>query len=254
MKETTFNRIFNIFILVGMFTAVAYINAVRLSEPGARLLWQGIATAGALAGVINVVLSAKGSIWNYLFGLIDVLAMTAVTLEASLGNPNPTWGLFAIHAFFLLPMQFIGFFQWRKRGATREKQVQARRLSLKQWGLVILGFALALPLLYWLLNFVGTENSPEFNTVIFFDTVVVALSVVAQVLMALAFSDQWILWICINIASVALFWFKSTSSTPDSYTVVYMIKYIFYFINSLNGLRIWMGLSRHRGGDSCTTE
>lgn len=244
MTEKTFNRLFNAFILTGMFAAVAYLNIQEMRNPGARLLWQGIAAVGALCGVVNVVLSAKGSIWNYLFGLIDVLAMTAVTLESSLNNPNPTWGLFALHACFLLPMQFIGFAQWRKRGADARRQVKARRLSARGWLFCALAFAAVLPLLYWLLNFVGTGSRMDFNTVIFFDTVVVSLSIVAQVLMAMAYSDQWILWIMVNLSSIALFWFKSTSSEPDAYTVVYMVKYIFYFINSLNGIRIWLKLSR----------
>lgn len=240
----SFNRIFNTFILTGMFVVVAFLNIQKLSAPGARLLWQGIATVGALSGVINVVLSAKGSIWNYLFGLLDITAMIAVTLESSLNNPNPTWGLFIIHTVFLLPMQFVGFFQWRKRGASSGRQVRARRLTPRGWLLSVLSFAVLVPVLYFALNFVGTRNSPEFNTVIFFDTVVVSLSLVAQVLMAMAYSEQWILWICVNVASVALFWFKSNSSEPDAYTVMYMAKYIFYFINSLNGLRIWLALSR----------
>lgn len=245
MNEKKFNSIFNIFILSGMLVTVAALNIVKFSSPDARILWQTIATVGALAGVVNVVLSASGSIWNYLFGLVDVLAMTAVTLESSIGNANPTWGLFIMHAAFLLPMQFVGFAQWRKRGATSHTQVRARRLSPGQWALTAAGFVAAVPILYFLLNYVGAANAPQLNKVILADTVVVALSVVGQVLMTMAFSDQWIIWICVNLSSVVLFWLKSRSSEPDSYTVVYMIKYIFYFINSLNGLRIWLKLSKN---------
>lgn len=242
MNEKKFNKWFNAFILVGMFITVAILNVIKFQDPSSRMLWQGIATLGALAGVVNVVLSAKGSIWNYLFGLIDVLAMTAVTLEASLNNANPTWGLFFMHACFLLPMQFVGIWQWRKRGADSSTSVRARRLTGRQWIVTIAAIAALDIILYYVLDFAGAHG--QFNTVIFFDTVVVALSVAGQVLMSLAFSDQWFIWISVNVASVVLFFFKSKSSEADAYTVVYMIKYIFYLINSVNGLRIWLKLSR----------
>lgn len=249
MKSDIFNKWFNIFILAGMMTAVAVLNVVKLREPDARILWQGIATVGALTGVVNVILSAKGSIWNYLFGLIDVLAMTAVTLESSLDNANPTWGLFVLHAVFLLPMQFVGIWQWRKRGAGSARSVNPRRLTSCGWMVVVACFVALIAVLYYVLDVFGTKGQDMFNVVILFDTVVVALSIVGQVLMSLAYSDQWFIWISVNLCSVGLFWFKSRSSEPDAYTVVYMVKYIFYFLNSLNGLRIWLALSR-KGRDS----
>lgn len=246
MKKFDFNKWFNIFILAGMLVTVGVLNVIKLREPDARILWQSLATVGALAGVVNVILSAKGSIWNYLFGLIDVLAMTAVTLESSLGNANPTWGLFIMHAGFLLPMQFVGIWQWRKRGATASSNVVPRRLTPSQWALTAGAFLLLVAALYFLLDVFGTSGRDMFNVVILFDTIVVALSIIGQILMSLAFSDQWFIWIAVNLCSISLFWFKSRSSNPDSYTVVYMVKYIFYFINSLNGLRIWLKLGRPR--------
>jgi len=246
MKDSVFNKVFNLFILIGMFATVAVLNVVKFQDPSTRILWQIVASIGALTGVVNVVLSAKGSIWSYFFGLIDAVAMTAVTLESSLNNPNPMWGLFFLHAAFILPMQFVGIWQWRARGARSGKAVSPRRLTPSNWVIVGVSLVALSLILYYVLNFVGTRHTDGFNAVILFDTLVVAMSIIAQVLMALAFSEQWYLWIIINILSVALFWFKSKSSDIDAYTVVYMVKYLFYFINSINGLRIWLKLSKER--------
>lgn len=243
MNEKKFNRIFNAFILVGMLLTIGVLNWFKFQSPDAKVAMQVIISIGALAGVVNTVLSANGSIWNYLFGLIDVLVAVGVSLESSIGSGNPLWGQFILHACYFLPMQFIGFAQWRKRGATSREQVKARRLTLKQWMAVVFGIAVLVVVLYFGLDLLG-KGRMEFNTVILFDTIVVSLSIVGQVLMSMAFMDQWIIWITVNVFAVLLYFFKSSSSEADAYTVVYVIKYVFYFINSLNGLRIWLKLSR----------
>ena len=52
------------------------------------------------------------------------------------------------------------------------------------------------------------------------------------------------MWILVNISSMLLWGNTMLSSEASSYTVVMFIKYCFYFLNSLNGLRIWYNLSR----------
>ena len=56
--------------------------------------------------------------------------------------------------------------------------------------------------------------------------------------------EQWLFWIGVNIASVVM-WVLTLRQTPDSsYALIYVVKYSFYLLNSLNGLRIWLALSR----------
>ena len=56
--------------------------------------------------------------------------------------------------------------------------------------------------------------------------------------------EQWYVWILVNVFSIFLWSEKAMSSAESSYTVVMVIKYSFYLLNSLNGLRIWYALSR----------
>ena len=65
--------------------------------------------------------------------------------------------------------------------------------------------------------------------------------------MSFAFMEQWYVWILVNVFSIFLWSEKSMSSAESSYTVVMVIKYSFYLLNSLNGLRIWYALSRDSG-------
>lgn len=244
MKKIDFNKVFSVFILLGMLATVIMLNVAGAVSGDAATWIKFLVSAGALAGVVNIVLSANGSIWNYLFGLIDVSATVVVSFAASIHSDNPIWGQFALHAAYFLPMQFIGFFQWRKRGATGRKAVNPRRVHGKEWFAVAGAFAGIMCLMYFLLNVVGNPEPKTFNAVIFMDTMVASLSILGQVMMAMALADQWFIWISVNISAIILYWLKSGGSEADSYMTVYMVKYIFYFINSLNGLRIWLRLSR----------
>ena len=70
-------------------------------------------------------------------------------------------------------------------------------------------------------------------------------SIVALVLMALAFTDQWYLWVLVNISSIVTFAAKLSAGGPESsYTVALLLKYIFYLLNSINAIRIWLKLSK----------
>ena len=70
-----------------------------------------VGSIAAIAGVLCVVLVAKGSIWKYLFGLVNV------TMYAYISYKTSVYGDAALNALYYLPMQFIGWWQWRKRGA-----------------------------------------------------------------------------------------------------------------------------------------
>lgn len=196
-----------------------------------------LGSMAAITGVLCVVLVAKGSIWNYLFGLVNVSLYAYISYKASL------YGDAALNALYYLPMQFIGWWQWRRRGAAmsaaeagdRGVQVKARRFTWKQRAILFLGCAIAVVAVGFLLKHVGDPQP-------FKDSTTTVLSIVAQALMALAFMEQWALWIITNIVSVVM-WCICVSR-GEAHAGVMVIMWVFYLLNSINGLRVWMKLSK----------
>lgn len=229
-----------------MVVAIAITTAFKLHEPEARTLLILIAATGSVMGVASSVLSANGIIWTFLFGLLDIACCLIVDAD------NGIWGDFSMHLFYLLPMQIVGIWQWRKRGASGSKQeVKARRLSCRQRWLITGAVAAGLAAVYGILIAIkyATVEPEEINRVqVFADASRTTFNIAGQILMSLAFYEQWYLWILVNIASILLWGSTMLSSTASSYTVVMFVKYCFYLINSLNGLRIWYNLSRRDGG------
>ena len=196
-----------------------------------------LGSMAAITGVLCVVLVAKGSIWNYLFGLVNVSLYAYISYKASL------YGDAALNALYYLPMQFIGWWQWRRRGAAMSAaeagdsgvQVKARRFTWKQRAILFLGCAVAVVAVGFLLKHVGDPQP-------FKDSTTTVLSIVAQMLMALAFMEQWALWIITNIASVVM-WCVCVSR-GEAHAGVMVIMWVFYLLNSINGMRVWMKLSK----------
>lgn len=196
-----------------------------------------IGSLAGITGVLCVVLVAKGSIWNYLFGLINVSLYAYISYKASL------YGDAVLNAFYYVPMQFIGYWQWRKRGAAVSQaeadgkgvQVKARRFTWGQRILLALGCTAAVVAGGFILRHFGDPQP-------FKDSTTTILSIVAQALMALAFMEQWALWIITNIVSVVM-WCICVAR-GEAHAGVMVIMWVFYLLNSINGLRVWLKLSK----------
>lgn len=235
-KGVSFNTIFNILILVGMTIAVAITNYNKITAADSGKLMLVIASIGALMGVMNNVLSANGSILTFIFGVLDVTIYSIALFQSGyIGNA-------ALHVLYFLPMQFVGFFNWKKRGAHGSEKVKARRLDLKGWAIAGGAFLIGSLIAYVILGFIDNKDAATgfIKTGVMLDALVMGLNILGQVLMSYAFADQWYAWILVNILSICMWVHKIDSS----YSTIYIVKYSFYFLNSLNGLRIWLNLSR----------
>ena len=238
-RSENFNRWFNAFILVGMAVVTLVVLAFKLhdAQDGRALLI--IAAVGSLAGVLANVLSANGRILTFLFGLIDVTIYGAMCLTGA------RYGNAALHLLYFLPMQVVDFVQWKGRGAEGREPVRARRLTGRQWLLFSSLFLAGLVAAYFILSALDkTEAAGVVRWLVLMDALSMMCNLIGQYLLSTAYMEQWYFWIGVNIASVVM-WVLTLRQSPDSsYAAIYIVKYAFYLLNSLNGLRIWIALSR----------
>jgi nicotinamide mononucleotide transporter len=218
------------FLIVGVIVT----NAIYSIMTGTLDVLGSIA---GITGVLCVVLVAKGSILNYVFGLVNVSLYAYISYKASL------YGDAALNALYYVPMQFIGWWQWRRRGAAVSEaeagdngvQVKARRFTWNQRAILFICCAVAVVAVGFVLRYFGDPQP-------FKDSTTTVLSIVAQALMALAFMEQWMLWIITNVVSVVM-WCICVSR-GEAHAGVMVIMWAFYLLNSINGLRVWKRLSK----------
>ncbi len=199
-----------------------------------------LGSAASIAGVLCVVLVAKGSITNYFFGLVNVALYAYISYKARL------YGDAGLNLLYYLPMQFVGWWQWRKRGAAASKaeaaasedkdvQVKARRLTNPQRVLLAVGCAAAIALSTYILYKVNDPQPLK-------DATTTVLSIVAQFLMSLAIMEQWVLWLIVDAVSVVMWIVLTVRGAAHAGLMVFM--WVFYLANAINGLRVWLRLSR----------
>lgn len=260
MKDKVLS-LYDWFLILGVVISSTIYTVFSVRSGSETLQGALLGSAAGIAGVFCVVLVAKGSIWNYLFGLVNVSLYAWISYKASL------YGDACLNAFYYFPMQFIGWWQWRRRAQIsplpslgredraeasvgRDEQgdavetpvrdergrntVRARRMDWT-WRIVLaLGCAAAVVACGFALRHFGDPQP-------FKDSATTVLSIVAQALMALAFMEQWALWIITNVLSVIMWSILAFRGEPHSGLMVIM--WSFYLLNSINGLRVWLKLS-----------
>ena len=239
VDDKTFNKWFNTFILVGMAVVTVVVTAIKFKDEDSGKAMLLISAFGSLMGVLCTVLAANGRILTFLFGILDVSIYGVMCLIGT------KYGNAALHLLYFLPMQFVGYFQWKNRGAHEEKKVQARRLSGKQWLLYGGIFLVGLVAAYFILAALDKkEAAGVIKWVAMADAFSMMCNILGQYLLSTAYMEQWYFWILVNISTIIM-WVLTIRQEPDSaFAHIYIVKYSFYLLNSLNGLRIWYNLSR----------
>lgn len=182
-----------------------------------------LAMISGIAGILCVVFVGKGKISNYLFGLIFAYTYFYVALD------NKFYGEMTTTLYVYIPAQFIGYFLWKQNMQSQDKVevVEAKFLTVKGW------LTLISAVLIGSLVFISILKTTDGQSVSL-DGVTTVLVVAAQLLMILRYSEQWILWIIINILSIWLW-----AETPAMY-----LMYGAYLLNSVYGYYNWTKLAK----------
>ncbi len=191
-----------------------------------------IGSIASVTGVVCVVLVAKRSISNYIFGLINVSLYAYISYKSSL------YGDFALNAFYYLPMQFVGWYMWMKeRGDINSKGeidttiVKSHLMSFKQRIILVILCISSILITGYLLDTYTADPQP------YKDSATTVLSIIAMFLLARKFMEQWYLWSIVNIISVIMWgylWIKG-----ENHAALMVLMYIFYLANSINGIIVW---------------
>lgn len=190
-----------------------------------------IGSIAGITGVVCVVLVAKGNIFNYFFGLVNVSLYALISYKAAL------YGDAALNAFYYLPMQFIGWYSWMGRRNNKESvTVVAKRMITSERVILVLISLTTVALTAWVLYILEDPQPIK-------DATTTVLSIIAMFLMVRRYMEQWVLWIIVNIISVVMWVIAFTSG--ESHSMLMVIMWLFYLANSVNGWIVWIRLSQN---------
>lgn len=148
-----------------------------------------------IAGVICVVLTAKGKISSYIFNFVQMITYMIICWDAAL------YLEFGEQVFYFIACIW-GVILWKKNMNKNEdgtEQVIAKKFKPWHWAVVILVTAVTT----LLLGYFG--DNVLSSTLSYLDALTVALSVIAQLLMVWRYREQWVVWIAIDLSSLVMF-------------------------------------------------
>lgn len=193
------------------------------------IIWgdNAIALISGIAGTISVVLCAKGKIENYAFGLVQAITYGYICYNANIYGET-------MYNVIMVPMIIFGFFSWKKNMNQDNDNVQTRNLTVTGWLILILGSLAAICGYNMLLSALGGE----FTMV---DSTTTTLSFVATILMLSRFSEQWLVWIAVNVGSIIL-WVMALNQ-GDSAAITMIVMWSAYLLNAIYGYINWRKLA-----------
>ena len=179
-----------------------------------------------IAGVVCVVLTAKGKISSYLFNFIQMITYMVICWEAAL------YFEFGEQVFYFIACIF-GVILWKKNMKKNDDGTeQVRGRKFKWWHWLVVAAATAI-------TTIGLGLLGEYvlgGTLPYLDAFTVSLAVIAQLLMVWRYREQWAVWIVIDITSLVMF------AMLGQWAMVAM--YVAWTANAFYGWYNWTKLAR----------
>lgn len=214
-----------------LWLSVAVITILALS-----IYWKDsvIGIIAAVTGVACVVLTGKGKLSSYIFGIINVLFYAYTAYHAKY------YGEVMLNLIYYLPMNFVGWFAWKKHIDEQTGEVEKKRLSFKSSVIVYFMTGLAIFIYGLVLRAMG-GNLP------FIDSMSTVVSVVAQILCIKRYVEQWILWIVVDIVTVIM-WIAAFFTGGES--VATLLMWSIYLINAVIMFIKWNREAKWKDGNT----
>lgn len=207
---------FELTLIGTVFITALYFFIVAI--PGGGWVLSLLDLVAAITGIFSVVLCAKGKKSGFIFGLVNVIAYSIIAFNSLY------FGEVMLNVLFYVPMNIASYFLWKNNQKIDKQEVICRALSWKQIAVGIAAIAVITFLYHLVLVSLG-------GAMTLLDGTTTILSIVATILMATRYSEQWLCWIVTNVITVIMW---VIAANP-----VMVVMWSAYLINAFYGYWRW---------------
>lgn len=172
-----------------------------------------------IAGVISVVLCAKGKISFYFIGFVQTITYLVLSWNASF------YGEVIENLWYFVTMIW-GIFVWKKNLVEDKEggqQVESLKFTIDQWIDALAGTAFATAAMGFALALIGSAQP-------YTDAATNVMAIFAQILMVKRYREQWLWWLMIDLLCIKLWWVAGNWSMVSMY-VAWTINCIYGWVN-----------------------
>lgn len=192
---------------------------------GLSIYWKDtlMGIISATTGVACVVCTGKGKLSAYIFGLVNSILYAIIAFKAQL------YGETMLNAIYYVPMQFIGFYIWSKNMNHETNEV--KKLHMKNSSRIFwLGVLVIATIIY------GKVLKSLGDAMPMVDSFTTVSSVIAMIISVKMYSEQWWIWIAVDIFSVYMWWCNFQTGSDNMAT---LLMWIVYLGNAIIMCRRW---------------
>lgn len=192
-----------------------------------------------LCGVVCVFFCAKANRMNFPFAVVNTVVFMIYLAYFGI------WATFWLEALVYFPMNIISWVKWyRHQDETDRLLAKSKKLTAKQHCMVA-GIIVALTVLvHFTLSVVAGDTWMRFAVkygwsvapMKWLDSAIFAIGIVAVVLEALRYAEQYVWWLVTDVIAVAQYVLKGDP--------VYTAKKTIYLIEAVIGLKNWNMLAK----------
>lgn len=189
-----------------------------------------MAVVSATCGAISVVLTGKGKLGTYFFGGIQCALYAIISYKATF------YGETLLNVFYLLPLEVVGFLSWKKNMNSANSEVVKRAMTWRQrifWALILAAGTIILGLILKHYN----------DAMPFMDAFTTVGTMIAFVLTVKRYSENWWIWIAINVATVIM-WVENVAAGGENASVATLLMWSVYLVNSVIMMLRWQREAR----------
>lgn len=191
-----------------------------------------VGLTASITGMFCVVLTAKGKISSFYWGLINILTYSYVAYQSAY------YGDVGLNMLYFLPMTFFGIYFWGKNSKKKQelKTVIVRKLSWRGKAIWLFGSIIALYLF-------GLVLKAIHGTLPFIDSTTTIFSIVATILLTKRYSDQWFYWIMVDIWSIVMW---AYIFLRDGNQISMLVMWSAFLANAIYGYYNWRKLEKEQ--------
>lgn len=167
----------------------------------------------AATGVACVVCTGKGKLSAYLFGLVNCVLYAIIAFRATY------YGETILNVIYYIPMQFIGFVIWSKNMNSETNEVKKVHMKAYQRFLCLFAMVMATFLGGLFLKHLG-------DAMPFVDSFTTVASVFAMILSVKMFSEQWWIWVAVDVFSVYMWAVNFANGGENIGTLLMWLTYL----------------------------
>ncbi|WP_373018955.1 nicotinamide riboside transporter PnuC [Thiomicrorhabdus sp.] len=179
------------------------------------LALSGWETVAAGLGILYVILAAKESVWCWPAAFASTVIYTVLFWEGQLPMQ-------ALLNFYYMAMAVYGFMLWRRHDDKKDDLAISTRPTRFHIRLIAAGAVLSVLTGLYLENVVQSRLP-------YLDAFVTVFSVMNTVLMARKILENWLYWLVIDTAAIALYWQTGYYVTIVMFAVYLVLAVVGYF-------------------------